>query len=393
MIPEPRWPASLYDGQTADRRPVSVVLEPEGIRILGDDGTSELWLTSELRQSRGSFSGDLIRIERGVDPAQALIVDQPGFAAALRRAHPRAPLRGARSSRSLLAVGLGSIGAIVLLYVFGVNAAADWLARRAPPSWERTLGEGVAERMAPADRQCQDSSSTAAVAAVLQRLVAGGPPTPYAFRVVIVRDSAINAFAAPGGFVAVHSGLIAAAESPDELAGVLAHEAQHVLLRHSTRAIFREIPLQVAITLLFGGSGVEGLASMVGSLGALGYRRDDEAEADREGMRLMHAAGLDGHAMVSFMRTLERKNASAPRLLSYVSSHPHTADRVAQLERLAAAGPAPASPAMDASVWQHVKRACGVTGPGSQLETSLPWRSSPPGEAGSGQRPAATVRR
>lgn len=359
MSPETEWPAYLYDGQTADRRPVSVQLQPEGLRILGEGGAPELWRISDVRQSQGSFSGDLIRIEHGVDPVQVLFIERPGFVKELRRAYPGASFRASTGSSKLLVIGLGSIAAAILLYVFGANSAADWAARRAPPSWERSIGAGVAERMAPPERQCTDSAANQAVRRMLDRLV-GGTTTPYTFTVAIVRDSSINAFAAPGGFIAVHTGLIAAARSPDEVAGVLAHEAQHVLLRHSTRAIFREVPLQIAIKLLLGGSGIENVASMAGSLGALSYRRNDEAEADREGIRLMHAAGVDGEAMVSFMKTLERRNADTPRLVSYVSSHPHTPDRVAQLERLAAGGPAATSPALDATSWEHLQRVCGL---------------------------------
>lgn len=318
---------------------------------------------SDVRQSQGSFSGDLIRIEHGVDPVQALFVDRPGFATELRRAYPGTGIRMSTGSKKLLAIGLGSIAAAILLYVFGANTAADWAARRTPPSWEVAMGSGVAERMAPPGRQCSDSASVAAVHRILDRLVAGAA-SPYTFTVAIVRDSSINAFAAPGGFVAVHTGLIAAAQSPDEVAGVLAHEVQHVLQRHTTRAIFREVPLQIAIKLLFGGSGMENVVSMAGSLGTLSYRRDDEAEADREGMRLMHAAGLDGRAMVSFMRTLGEKSADTPKLVSYLSSHPHTADRVAALERMANTGRlATTSPALDAARWAHLQRVCGASEP------------------------------
>lgn len=362
---QPQWSGFLYDGRTADRQAVSLTLDPAGIRLARQDGAAAVWPIAEIRQTQGSFSATLLRLEYGTDPVQLLITDDPGFAIAMRRAFPGAARvrRHWRPGR-LVALALGTIVAVILAYAVGANAVAGWVARRAPPSWERALGADVARRMAPVERQCTDSAAVASLRGVLNRLIAATPatpPTPYDFQLVIVRDSSINAFAAPGGFIAVHSGLIGAAASADEVAGVLAHEAQHVLQRHSTRAIIREVPLQIAISLLLGGSGVEGVAALAGSLGALSYRRDDEAEADREGLRLMQTAGLDGRAMVSFMRTLAAKDARTPRLVTYLSSHPHTTDRIAELERLASSGPAPDRPAMDFASWSHLQRVCGAT--------------------------------
>jgi predicted Zn-dependent protease len=140
------------------------------------------------------------------------------------------------------------------------------------------------------------------------------------------------------------------------LAGVLAHEVQHVMHRHSVRAIIREAPIRIAISLMLDG-GVEMVAGIAGTLSELSYRRADEAEADRDGMRLMQDARLDGRAMVSFMRTLARGNARAPRHVSYLSSHPHTESRVAELEGLVQQGAA-TTPLMDNATWSRVKVMC-----------------------------------
>jgi predicted Zn-dependent protease len=353
------WSGFLYDGRTAERQPVAVSLEAEGIRLVYGGGAS-LWPIADVRQTQGSFSSEMLRLEYGTDPVQVLFVDQPGFGGALLRAFPgvNRTLRGRRQTTRVVGIGIAVMVAVAVLYVVGANPMADWVVRRMPPEWEVQLGRSVVERMAPPERQCTDAAGGAAMRTMLDRLLTAAPPTPYAFRLTVVRDSSINAFAAPGGYVVVHDGLLRAAKSPDEVAGVLAHEVQHVLHRHSTRGIVREAPLRIAVSVLFGGSSVEGLATLAGSLGALSYRRSDESEADRDGMRLLQAAEIDGDAMVSFMQTLARENSRTPRLVSYLSSHPHTDARVSELRGLVQQGSA-TRPLMDDATWGRVQAMCG----------------------------------
>jgi predicted Zn-dependent protease len=242
--------------------------------------------------------------------------------------------------------------------VWGGPAAAAWVANRLPASWEVAMGESLADHLARDERVCAEADSVAALRTILARLVDAGPRSPYPFRLIVVRDTVVNAFAAPGGFVFLNSGLLKAAKTPEELAGVLAHEIQHVTLRHSTRAILREVPLRVALASVSGGSGIETTASTVASIGALSYRRADEAEADREGMRLLNAAGVDASGMISFMRTLEAEHGDAPQFVRYLSSHPRTADRIAELQALATQSRYEARPLLDAAAWQRLRSMC-----------------------------------
>lgn len=357
------WSGFYYDGRTADRQPVTVTLAGGGLHVTRPDGTSVTWPIGEVRQTQGSFSKEQLRLEFGEDPVQVVFVNEPGLAQAVRRTYPgvQGAWRERRPTTRLLAVAVAALALGVALYVWGAPIAADWIASRVPPSWDASLGQSVAERLAPPGRQCGDSVSHAAIAGILERLLKAGVDgraAPYTFRMVVLRDTVVNAFAAPGGFIAVNSGLLKAARTPEEFAGVLAHEISHVTKRHSTRAIIREMPLRLAISAVAGGSGVEGAASFVGSLGALRYRRGDEAEADREGMRLLNAAQVDPAGVVSFMRTLETKGANAPRLMSYLTSHPNTADRVAALEAMARESRYEPGPLVDAATWERVRRIC-----------------------------------
>jgi predicted Zn-dependent protease len=356
------WKGFYYDGRTADKLEVTVSVAGGGLAVRKPDGSTTVWPVGEIRQTQGSFSSEQLRIERGSDPVEVLFVTQAGLPAAIRQAFPDAntPVKGSRSTAVLLTWTTGIVAAAISAYVWGAPLLAGWLAPQVPASWEVSLGQRVEMQMAPLSRQCGDSASLATLRTVLDRLMHASGNTDYDFRMVVLRDSSVNAFAAPGGFIAVHSGLIQAATTPEQFAGVLAHEIQHVLQRHSTRAIIREAPLRLAISAVAGGGAFETAASVAGSLGALRYRRADESEADREGVRLLASARVDPNGAVEIMRTLQAKGTDAPRFVTYLSSHPHTAQRITDLEAMARASGARPSPLMEPGAWERVRQICAA---------------------------------
>jgi predicted Zn-dependent protease len=362
------WTGFYYDGRTARREPVTVTIGTGGLDLRRSDGPPIHWPFDGLRQTQGAFVGERLRIEFGTDPVEALLVEQEGLPEAVHQIAPSAipRLRPRRNTAKVVGWSLGALGLAAVSYMWAAPVLADWTAPKVPVAWEVSLGQTVLSRLAPPDRLCGDSAAVTDLRLVLDRLVAAAPASPYAFRVFVVRDSALNAFAAPGGFVVVNSGLLAAAKTPEQLAGVLAHEIQHVIHRHSTRAVIREAPLRLALSTLSSGGGIETAAAVVGTLGVLRYRRADEAEADRDGMRLLEAARVDPAGMIAFMRTLEARHEDAPRLVSYLSSHPHTAQRVAALEALAGESRTDAKPLLDSAAWRRVQAMCAEAGGSAQ---------------------------
>lgn len=195
----------------------------------------------------------------------------------------------------------------------------------------------------------------------MARLAAAGPGSAYTFRITVVDQPAVNAFAAPGGYLIIHLGLLAATQTPAELAGVLAHEMQHVLHRHATRALFREISMRALLSLLVGDAGGLGQAlETAGTLGELRYRRQDEETADRDGMKLIQAARVDPNGMVSFLRRLSREESDAPHSRAYLSTHPLTAERIKQMERMAAGAHYTPVALLPGYPWREIGRKCGA---------------------------------
>ena len=130
---------------------------------------------------------------------------------------------------------------------------------------------------------------------IVDTLSASLPEQPYKFQIIVMDTPEVNAFAAPGGSIVVFRGLLEKVQTAEELAGILAHEMQHILHRHSTRMLLEHVSLGLLLGVIMGDAnsamkiGKEG----AGLLGALHYGRQFEEQADAEGMRLILAAGID----------------------------------------------------------------------------------------------------
>ncbi|HLW22879.1 MAG TPA: M48 family metalloprotease [Steroidobacteraceae bacterium] len=176
----------------------------------------------------------------------------------------------------------------------------------------------------------------------------------HQFNYMVVRDPVINAFAMPGGFIAINSGLILATRSENELAGVMAHETAHVTQRHLVRGLIDQSHSGLASTaamlaaIILGATASRGNpnAMEAGVLAAqsaaiqhqINYTRSQEFEADRVGITTMASAGYDPLAMASFFEALER-NSPAPdrvRQIEFLIDHPLSAERVAEARNRAA---------------------------------------------------------
>jgi predicted Zn-dependent protease len=160
------------------------------------------------------------------------------------------------------------------------------------------------------------------------------------FQFYVIKDDSINAFAGPGGIIAIHSGLILAAKTEDELAAVMAHEIEHVQQEHLSR-MFAEgkkgmLPMVAGIVgaLLVGSRSPQAAMAMItGGIAynaqqQLAFSRDNEWEADRFGIDILHAAGYDPNAMADFFETLAsryRNDGNTPEILM---SHPVTDKRI-----------------------------------------------------------------
>ncbi len=360
------WPGFYFSGRTAAREAVTVTITPTALRLDREGGPSAWWPHAEVRLTQGAFAGEQVRLERGPEPAEAVVIEDRAFLDAVRAIAPSGPVaassgRGWGRWRRLVGLAVAALALLAGGYFSVLPVVADAVARRVPVSWEEQLGDDVAAPLAAAAGVCDDSAVVGAVTAIVTRLSTALPEQRYRFRVQVLEGPQVNAFAVPGGRIAVYHGLLSRTGRAEELAGVLAHEMQHVIRRHGTRAILREIPIRVFVGLMAGDLvGVREAAGALGTLGVLRYGRRDELEADREGLALVTAAGIDPAGMVAFFDTLAAVGADVPRGVAYLSSHPATAERRARLTARAAGAPAATRTALDLGDWSAVKNRCGA---------------------------------
>jgi predicted Zn-dependent protease len=213
------------------------------------------------------------------------------------------------------------------------------------PAAERRLGETIMRDL----RRDPDVSDDVEVSEYLNRLgtlLAGAPgANGFTLEFFLVLDQSLNAFALPGGYIGVHSGLIVAAQTESELASVMAHEIGHVTQRHIARmlAAQRQTSMMTLAAAILGAlaarSNPQAMAGIVTMAGGaqmqqmLSFSRDAEREADRVGMETLRSAGFEPAGMVSFFTRLQQSSriyeSAAP---GYTRSHPLTTERIADMQ-------------------------------------------------------------
>ena len=210
------------------------------------------------------------------------------------------------------------------------------------PIEEKNLGRKLMSQARSAFPYVIDPEIDAYISKLGNRLVANSDISQEKFNFYLIARSDINAFAIPGGYISLNTGLIASTKTESELAGVLAHEIVHVTQRHLPRMIARQKELTLpAAAAIIGGillGGQVGAAAIVGSnAGLIGdqlsYTRDFEREADAFGMQILVKSGFSPDGMPDFFKTLKEKtrliDTKAPEFLR---THPLTINRISESE-------------------------------------------------------------
>lgn len=231
-----------------------------------------------------------------------------------------------------------------------IGSPADSLLSRAE---EARIGRAIYRSLLDTGKVMTDPETAEYIQDVGQKLGAQVADDRFDFRFFVVNDPAINAFALPGGFIGVHSGLLLATNNESELAGVLGHEVSHVTQRHISRAVYansRASILTMAAMLgaillgaVGGGEAAQGAIMATQGMAAqrqINFTRDNEYEADRVGVGLVAAAGFDPYGMPAFFETLARQSGPlASQAPEFLRTHPVTVNRIAETRARADAYP------------------------------------------------------
>jgi predicted Zn-dependent protease len=239
---------------------------------------------------------------------------------------------------------------------------SDWLVdlavSRIPVEWEQKLGESAYRDFLAQQHVLKEGPAVAAVEEMTHRLTDQIPDNPYKFEVTVVKSDVINAFALPGGYVVVFTGLMKKAESGEEVAGVLSHEVNHVLQRHGLDRIVKTLGLVAVVTILVGDQqGMAGLMKQVGlELVTLKFGRAQETEADLTGLQLLQRAKIDPAGMIRFFVRLSEKEQGR---MEWLSTHPMSTARAERLKAELASLPK-TIPEPFTFEWKKIQESLGV---------------------------------
>ena len=339
----------LFDGKSARKHTVEIVLTPREI-IIKQQGLSPFhWSYSNLRWAASVNSP--FHLEHGDldSPFQeTLVVDDPVFYESVSSIAPsNLSNNGNQTEFNWKFYVAGILILIFSAYILIKTVPtylADRMVEKIPVELEVILGQSMLNMLPllqEPDKKIlmvlQDTVD------LLEQSVEGYQP--YNMKVYILPGKTVNALALPGGSIVVFEGLLHKAESAEEIAGVLAHEIQHILLRHSTRGILRNVAQSMLLSLFIGdvNAVMEGVTNLAGELETLGFSREMETEADKKGMELILNANINPYGMVRiFEKILQDEVKSLPgnkstknemELLSYLSTHPSSRSRLKMLEK------------------------------------------------------------
>lgn len=368
--------AEFFDGKSAMARLVHVRVDADRLMIAQATAPDIQWKLSDIELVSGGKPGQALRLKLRGDHGSRLTLPEGSASDSLIAAAPTI-LSGRR--RLFWKGAVASIAIVLGTAVAGyatLAIAPQALARFLPDRVVNSFADGLEKSVLKSSRRCDNRAGQDALNKMVRRIVSGvdDPPT-FSLRVFDIRKAdkkkLVNAFALPGGHMVFSLGLIENAGSPDEVAGVLAHELGHIALHHTEAAIVRVYGLQMLLSLFTAGQGVENITSIAGVLAMLSYSRTAEAEADTYAMEVLEKAKVDPKGLQTFFfRLLKQKTGSATAgkgdnsftlkkqlepLTDLFSTHPGTDDRIARLKPRAG-GTEPAI--LSNAEWRALKAIC-----------------------------------
>lgn len=257
-------------------------------------------------------------------------------------------------NRAVFAAILAVLVAIPVVLLLNMGWLTGVAARQIPASWEEQLGKTAFGQYQVQADIIQDPQTAKLLTELTDVLTQALPDSRYEFHFYVARESSLNAFALPGGYVVVNSELLLRADSAEEVLGVLAHEISHVSSQHGTRNLIASTGLFLTVQAALGDASglLATLASAAPFLLSQKYSRGFENEADEQGFELLQRARIDGRGMVTFFdkvqaeeektraKVREQVGDGAGAVLTetpeFLATHPTTDSRIERMREKAA---------------------------------------------------------
>jgi beta-barrel assembly-enhancing protease len=197
---------------------------------------------------------------------------------------------------------------------------------------EEELGELFKDMIWDEYPTVKDNAADSALKVITDRLIKALDTTHYRYEFTIIKNPQINAFTIPGGNIYVFSELMKVAETPEEVAAVLAHEIGHAENRHVVTKLMQELSITAIVGILSGGDPsvlTQVLKSIIGN----SFSRQQEEEADKFAMELLEKAGISPKSLARFFERLKEKDLDYDQSLEILMTHPHNDKRIEQVRR------------------------------------------------------------
>jgi hypothetical protein len=289
-----------------------------------------------------------------------------------------------RKQVRILSLATAALLSVIVAYLYGIPLLADRLVGFFPPEWEEKIGATADAQIEASLTEgkgytvCEVNPNTVANKAITRftELAFQGLKSPFHPTVTVVRSNVPNAFALPGGRTYYLSSLIQASRSPDEFAGVLAHELGHVYYRHGMQGLISTSTTGLLVGFVLGD--LTGL-SVAGAVGASlidnRFSRQSEAQADDFAGKTAQRLGFSPAGLVDLLDRVAKDDAFS-KALALFSNHPLTDERRAALEALDTKDPG-ARPAFTDEEWQAIRDMCPPPNPPPLPALVTPAETSP----------------
>ncbi|MBI4725114.1 MAG: M48 family metallopeptidase, partial [Rhodomicrobium sp.] len=360
---EGRW----NSGENASSLPASIAFEADGLSVTGADGAQlAFWKYRGLQPGApiGKNAEDVLlrhsQAQRGT-----LFIQGPGIGGLLMERAPRTAQSFQRFkivSYSMIATAIAVAAGMVLL--FGRFSASKAIAELIPSSMADRIGVQNIGMFGPVAPACVNQPGNAALQHMLDRLQGGGN-YGRPFKLHVAQSGIANAFALPGRHIVLLSGLVKQAKSPEEVAGIIAHEMGHGIEKDPEAQFVRNVGMLALLQFLTGQSGDQGPLTFGAILLQLRYSRTAERSADSHALEILRNAHIGSKPTADFFLR-DEAGASAGDILNYLSTHPPSKERA---ELFLSQAPYPAQPLLSETEWEKAKTVCdegGAKKPGEE---------------------------
>ncbi|HKU05221.1 MAG TPA: M48 family metallopeptidase [Bradyrhizobium sp.] len=351
--------AVVYFDGTSSRRHVATLAFADALEISVDGEARAKWPFADIRRA-DSAPGTLRVSCQSAPPLARLEIRDPAIAAELtsRAADLDEHHHDGRGVTRIVGWSLAAVVSIVLVVLYGVPLAADRLAPLVPESFERRFGD-VAEKQVKlvfGEKVCNASPAGQAAFEKLVTTLRSAAGLDTSVQSAVVSSEIPNALALPGGKIIVFDSLIAKANNPDEIAGVIAHELGHLKHRDNMRGLIYNGGTSFLIGLLFGDiTGSSAIIFASRTLVTSSHSREQETAADTFSIEMMQKLGRPPKAMGELMLRVTGKEGG--KGLSIISTHPLTEDRLARMSKEDQSEKG--APLLTDAEWQALKGICG----------------------------------